>query len=510
MNRNRTEVIEEETRVIVRWTGEDGTTEESVIDSYPGDISNLSQAPASLVPSRPFRVYHEKLDSMRAEEWLNAVRVTKKARPGSDALLHPRVRDQVVDDMAKANKERRRNVAVQANQLYADVFGIGPAVLRDWISAAMHRVFIRQYGSLFLALSRGGMDRVSGKWKKQFEPRVVNAFWSPEKKGTRQLVDQVLKDGLEHLAPLVYVMDMSVEEMRACVGRNPWKRVHSAKPSRISLMAMSIINRPNEQEPRVGVPAIQTPAREILPLLVDLPSSALSILSKGGGMFRNDRTDEGFWSLLREEVAALSRWKRLSRWLDTEHTLHDILRMESQLRRDDPYEYGLGEEWSLRMRTMLRWQNWAKVEKRHAWLTERVNERMRGEWATRRLTFWAMKRETFEGFYSPEMVSIRGEEDYAFRMLTTAEELLEEGQNLDHCVAGYWGDVSSKVSLIYAVRSDRSQGTLEVQLREGKPWIRQLRGYRNVSVSDDMMNAARLLVQKIRKVEVEQEVETDG
>ena len=74
--------------------------------------------------------------------------------------------------------------------------------------------------------------------------------------------------------------------------------------------------------------------------------------------------------------------------------------------------------------------------------------------------------------------------------LTSARDLVEEGDAMNHCVATYASDVAQGQCRIYSVRrGNRRIATLELQWprnRRGRPFINQLLGHSNVAVDREV------------------------
>lgn len=77
--------------------------------------------------------------------------------------------------------------------------------------------------------------------------------------------------------------------------------------------------------------------------------------------------------------------------------------------------------------------------------------------------------------------------------LTSARELVEEGDAMNHCVATYASDVAQGQCRIYSVRRGKRRiATLELQWpgnRRGRPYINQLLGHSNVAVDREVYEA---------------------
>ena len=74
--------------------------------------------------------------------------------------------------------------------------------------------------------------------------------------------------------------------------------------------------------------------------------------------------------------------------------------------------------------------------------------------------------------------------------LGTASELLLEGREMHHCVGSYVRDCLDGDAFIYKVLAPE-RATLEVRVREGRPFIRQLKLLRNVSPAETTWAAVR-------------------
>lgn len=88
--------------------------------------------------------------------------------------------------------------------------------------------------------------------------------------------------------------------------------------------------------------------------------------------------------------------------------------------------------------------------------------------------------------------------DYLIRPIASAEELVREGNSLSHCVGGYADRIADRATTIFVIRLKTHPDTpfYTVEYKDG---IRQCRGYRNQSATDEVKEFTENWLKHIKK-----------
>lgn len=404
-------------------------------------------------------------------------------------------RDMRLDLTEPERKATFRKIEAMA---FVKASGVRLGVFRRWLRGATYIAYIKGFEEALRGLVRP-LGRKHEDFGLACGRYFVERIHSEPK--TRELVLQAQKDGLSKLAPLIIVTGMGPHELKEFMGKGQWKRVHAMSRKRIALISEAILISSGRTAPIVRsslIAAIRTGepwAKETVGFICRAPSSILpdGVNTMAFCVIRDEEKlmVEGTWQLA-------VRWRKLHRFGEIAVCMADSIRMAN----------ATGEPWAQdnqsTLKFMARLRSYEDLVAIHDRLAREQRERMAARLAMQRGRHRNMPSgmRIIEMFEVPEQAEIGG---FLFKRLDKDTELLEEGNHMDHCVAGYWDSVARGECAIFSVmnqhfpesRSDRA--TLEIRFhRDGGCRLVQIESFKNSEPSEEAWAAARRLVRLIR------------
>lgn len=261
-------------------------------------------------------------------------------------------------------------------------------------------------------------------------------------------VDQLAKDGLLRLAPLVIHSGLDPQELRASMGKGAWKRLLSQSDYRIRLIARNLD----------GPRSING---DFVRAICDIQS----------GILKNN------YCIFNTELIAARLAPRVVDYRDVLNLVRDTDRMVQDF----------NPNWSLK-----------RIKEEHERATERMN--------ARRLEQQLKKDKEYQTEFAEAAVyEIDG---YKYTRLNTKRKIQDEGAFMGHCVGGYASQAFNRSYEVFTVEKGTERATLGLFIQKGfdkddkeKPFysFNQSYGKRNSPISDELALANRALIIKLNE-----------
>lgn len=284
--------------------------------------------------------------------------------------------------------------------------------------------------------------RSNGKY---WPPHVVRNIWRH-----KEVVDQVWKDGLYNLLPVVVQSGLSPQQLKA-VYKGKWKGVANNTLYRNKLLVKYF----NSQ----GYGATRS-------LTVDCPSAILNSLKLIPDQDTADYLKRNF----------KGRWSDRLFLTREHHIFQDTRRMAE----------GAGATFN------PKWTP-ARMHAEHARLTTEAGNRNRKHYV-------AIKPEAFDWLkkLKTQQVEHKG---YVAKLLTNEDDIRNEGTAMHHCVGTYSRYVADKRYMVYSITKDgKRESTLGLHMTETLPTFSQQYKACNKPVTDaGEVEIAQVVLQHLRK-----------
>lgn len=215
----------------------------------------------------------------------------------------------------------------------------------------------------------GNMLRFEGRHWQKYDSSLVELAHS-----VLPYVNEAERDGLYHLIPVILAHGASPQDVRAKIGRGPWRRAANNSMTR-NLLIMRAVRRCREKD-REGA----------FIRLLDIPSGVLPAISSGGD----------------EDEAAAAKITPRKRRAEFDHTLHII---RDTRRMMLPGEFN--PQWGL-----------ARMQREHELATKAI-----------------MQRQFSSKVFAPAWSF--ADNGFTAELLTSQVDIATEGATQHHCVASY-------------------------------------------------------------------------
>jgi hypothetical protein len=275
-----------------------------------------------------------------------------------------------------------------------DKFGMSPAAALKWYNAISYKTFV---GSI----DNQHVRNFALCWmQKGVKPQALNRL-----RRVADKLDQVKKDGIYNVAPLVYASERSPQELKAELGKGLWKKLHKNSFSRNKLLSFASIRDKDAHE--------------------DIPSSLLHLLNS-----RNFPVGKDTILYIKDKLKG--SWTNKDRCKMVANLHEDTKRLSRILNRE------MSKNWSV-----------DRLKEEHDRMIQLYNNQNRIREQARQ------SRDLDDPIeYEDNPMKSYEKNEYTAIRLNSIREYHKEGQDMEHCVGFYGNQAAEGTYICYQIRKD--------------------------------------------------------